>query len=135
MEKSLQLDIVTPDSVVLSEQVDYVSAPGVEGEFGVLPGHIPFLAALATGALSYTIGGQKYYAFVSGGFAEVSENKVTILAESAELAKDIDAARAMEAKKRAEARLAGQAENVNIERARAALQRAITRLNIRTSAI
>lgn len=130
MEKSLQLDIVTPDKVVLSEQVDYVSAPGVEGEFGVLPGHVPFLAALAIGCINYTAGGKKRAAFVSGGFAEVSDNKVTILAESSELADNIDVARAMEAKKRAEARLAAKEENVNNERAHAALQRAVTRINI-----
>lgn len=133
MERSLQLDIVTPDKVVLSTQVDYVSAPGVEGEFGVLPGHVPLLAALTIGCVAYTLNGKKECVFVSGGFAEVSDDKVTILAESSELAENIDAARAMEARERAERRLAANAENVNHERARIALQRAVTRLNIRSS--
>lgn len=130
MEKSLQLDIVTPDRVVLSEQVDYVSAPGVEGEFGVLPGHIPFLAALAVGCIGYTVAGKKQCAFVSGGFAEVSDNKVTVLAESSELGENIDVARAMEAKKRAEERLQSKESGMNVERANAALQRAVIRINI-----
>lgn len=134
MERSLQLDIVTPDKVVLSTQVDYVSAPGVEGEFGVLPGHVPLLAALTIGCVAYTLNGKKERAFVSGGFAEVSDDKVTILAESSELAENIDAARAMEARERAERRLAANAENVNHERARIALQRAVTRLNIQSVA-
>lgn len=130
MEKSLQLDIVTPDKAVLSEQVDYVSAPGVEGEFGVLPGHVPLLAALAIGSVCYTANGKKKCAFVSGGFAEVSDNKVTILAESSELAVNIDVARALEAKRRAEERLDAKAENVNEERAHASLQRAIMRIHL-----
>lgn len=133
MEKSLQLDIVTPDRVVLSEQVDYVSAPGVEGEFGVLPGHVPLLAALTIGCIGYTVNGKKQCAFVSGGFAEVSDNKVTILAESSELAANIDVARAMEAKQRAEGRLASKEENVNYERAHAALQRAVVRINVQST--
>lgn len=133
MEKSLQLDIVTPDKVVISEQVDYVSAPGVEGEFGVLPGHVPLLAALTIGCVGYTVNGKKQCAFVSGGFAEVSHNKVTILAESSELSGNIDIARATEAKKRAEERLAAKAENVNAERAHAALQRAMIRINIHST--
>lgn len=132
MEKSLQLDIVTPDKVVLSEQVDYVSAPGVEGEFGVLPGHVPFLAALSVGCINYTVNGKKWCAFVSGGFAEVSENKVTVLAESSELADNIDVARAMEAKRRAEERLHSKEGSYNLERANAALQRAVTRIHIQS---
>jgi F-type H+-transporting ATPase subunit epsilon len=130
MEKSLQLDIVTPDRIVLSEQVDYVGAPGVEGEFGVLPGHVPLLAALTIGCIGYAINGKKQCAFVSGGFAEVSDNKVTILAESSELADNIDVARAMEARRRAEERLSAKDGNISEERARAALQRAIMRINI-----
>ena len=101
---SLQLEIVTPDKLVLSESVDYVGAPGIEGEFGVMAGHIPFLSALAIGGLHYKAGGKNHYVFISGGFAEVSDNKVTVLAESAEAAENIDAARAEQAKRRAEER-------------------------------
>lgn len=130
MEKSLQLDVVTPDKVVLSEQVDYVSAPGVEGEFGVLPGHIPMLAALTVGCLGYVVNGKKHCAFIGGGFAEISNNKLTILAESSELAESIDAARAELAKRRAEQRLKDQVDNTNFDRAQLALRKAIIRLEI-----
>ncbi len=127
---SLQLDIVTPDQLVLSRAVDYVGAPGLEGEFGVLPGHIPFISALAIGALHYKAEGKTRYVFVSGGFAEVSDDKVTILAESAETAENIDFARAEKARKRAEERLAQKNEAVNNIRAESSLRRALVRLNL-----
>jgi len=127
---SLQLDIVTPDQLVLSKQVEYVGAPGIEGEFGVLPGHVPFISALSIGALHYNVDKQTRYVFVSGGFAEISDNKVTILAESAEEANSIDHARAQKAQKRAEERLNQKADNVNSARAKAALSRATTRLSL-----
>jgi len=131
MEKSLHLEIVTPDKVVLSETVDYVGAPGFEGEFGILPNHIPFLAALRIGTLRYKIGGKTNDVFVSGGFAEISDNKVSILAESAERVEDIDVERARKAKERAELRLAQERDRVDAARAQAALQRAIARINAR----
>jgi F-type H+-transporting ATPase subunit epsilon len=136
MDKTLQLDIVTPDKLVLSKQVEYVGVHGSEGDFGVLPGHVPLLSALAIGALYYTIDGKKKGAFVSGGFAEVSGGKVTILAESAELAEHIDLERAMEARTRAEKRLALQGQgagDVDADRAHAALVRAINRLNVHSN--
>ncbi len=129
MEKSLQLDIVTPDRVVLSQKVDYVSAPGAEGEFGVLPGHIPFLAALGIGCLNCKFDKKTQCVFVSGGFAEISDDKVTILVESSELAQDIDMARAEASKRRAEERISSHSADVNIVRAQASLQRAIMRLH------
>ncbi len=128
---SLQLDIVTPDMLVLSKEVEYVGAPGLEGEFGILPGHIPFISALAVGGLHYNREGKTRWVFISGGFAEVSDDKVTILAESAEEAEHIDAARAESARKRAEERLAHKTDELNVIRAEAALSRAVTRLNIR----
>ncbi len=131
MEKSLQLEIVTPDKLVLSETVDYVGAPGYEGEFGVLPNHISFLSALQIGNLYYKKGGKNNYVFISGGFADVSNNKVTILAESAEKAEEIDIERARKAKDRAEARLAKREEEISYARAQAALQRAIARMKTR----
>lgn len=134
MSKSLQLEIVTPDKVVLSEQVDYVGVPGIEGEFGVLADHIPLLSALAVGGLYYKVGGSTQYVFVSGGFAEVSDNKLTVLAESAELAKDIDVARAQEAKARAEKRLAARDEKVDTVRAELALQRSVLRIKLQGAA-
>lgn len=134
MEKSLQLEIVTPDRLVLSEQVDYVGAPGYEGEFGILPNHIPYLAALQIGALHYKAGGRTHYVFVSGGFAEVSDNKVSILAESAERAEDIDIDRARKAQERAEQRMAQEKEKLDYTRAQAALQRALHRMRARENA-
>jgi len=129
MEKSLQLEIVTPDKVVLSEAVDYVGAPGYEGEFGILPNHIPFLAALRIGTLYYKANGKAHNVFVSGGFAEISDNKVSILAESAERAEDIDVERARKAKERAEARIAQSRDKIDFARAQAALQRAVQRMS------
>ncbi len=129
MDKSLQLEIVTPDKVVLSEAVDYVGAPGFEGEFGILPNHIPFLAALRIGTLYFKANGKTSNVFVSGGFAEISDNKVSILAESAERAEDIDVERARKAKERAEARIAQERDRIDYARAQAALQRAIERIN------
>ncbi|MCL1986308.1 MAG: F0F1 ATP synthase subunit epsilon [Betaproteobacteria bacterium] len=130
MENALQLEVVTPDKQVASRMVEYVSAPGVEGEFGVLPNHVNLLSALAIGTLRFNEGGKSQNVFISGGFADVSDNKVTVLAESAELAEDIDQARAQAAKERAEKRLADRTEKVDILRAEAALHRAIIRLNI-----
>ncbi len=134
MDKSLQLDIVTPDKLVLSTDVEYVGAPGHEGEFGVLPDHIPFLCALRIGNLYYKKNGKYNYVFLSGGFADVSNNKVTILAESAEKAEEIDLERARKAKERAEQRIAEQKDRFEYVRAQAALQRAMARMRARESA-
>jgi len=130
MENTLQLEVVTPDKQVVSQAVDYVSVPGVEGEFGVLPNHVNLLSALTIGTLRFNASGASRYVFISGGFADVSDNKVTVLADAAELAEDIDQARAQTARERAEKRLAEKAENVDIARASASLHRAVTRLNI-----
>jgi F-type H+-transporting ATPase subunit epsilon len=127
---SLQLDIVTPDQLVLSRDVEYVGAPGLEGEFGVLPGHVPFISALSIGGLHYNADGKTRWVFVSGGFAEVSDNKVTILAESAEESGSIDFARAEHARKRAEERLAKRGPDINVIRAEASLRRATVRLSL-----
>ena len=130
MESTLQLEIVTPDKVVVSQPVDYVGVPGIEGEFGVLPHHIPLLSALAIGDLYFRVEGKTEHVFVSGGFAEVSDNKLTVLAESAELGENIDVARAEAAKARAEARIAAATEERDIKLARAKLSRALNRLHI-----
>ena len=127
---SLQLDIVTPEQLILSSPVDYVGTPGIEGEFGVLPGHVPFISTLCIGALHYNTNGKTCHVFVSGGFAEVSDNKVTILAESAEEVGNIDFARAEAARKRAEQRLNDKTDDINITRATASLHRAVARLSL-----
>ncbi len=135
MADKLKLEIVTPDKVVLSEEVEYVGLPGIIGQFGVLKNHVPFLSALSIGTLYYRKeDGKNRYVFVSGGFAEVTSDSVTVLAESAERAEDIDTVRARKAKERAERRLREQRENIDIARAQAALQRALYRLATRQKA-
>jgi F-type H+-transporting ATPase subunit epsilon len=127
----LNLEIVTPDGTLLSCEAEYVSVPGAEGVFGVLPGHIPFLSALAVDALHYDAGDKTRYVFLAGGFAEVLDDTVTILAESAEEAENIDFARAEAARKRAEERLARKGDEIDETRAQAALARAVRRLDLR----
>ncbi|NDV20115.1 F0F1 ATP synthase subunit epsilon [Pseudodesulfovibrio sp. JC047] len=129
---TLKLEIVTPDRKVLSEDVDYVGAPGIMGEFGILPNHVPFLSALGIGNLHYNQDGKAYYVFVSGGFAEVSNNKVTILAEVADKATEIDTERAKLAKERAEERAAAAKEKIDHIRNQAALKRSIMRINCKS---
>src|ERR671912_1325649 len=124
----IDLQIVTPERMIVQEQVDEVQIPGSEGYFGVLPGHTPLLASLAVGELWYRKGQEKTYLSLAGGFAEVLPDRVTILATVAERADEIDVARAEEAKKRAEARLTGPKSDVDYERARLALQKAVARL-------
>ncbi len=133
MANTLKLEIVTPDRKVLSEDVEYVGAPGIMGEFGVLPSHVPFLSALGVGNLHYKQAGKTFYVFVAGGFAEVSNNQVTILAEVAEKATEIDVDRAQKAKVRAEERSAKAKEKVDAARNQAALKRAITRMTCKSS--
>lgn len=129
---TLKLEIVTPDRKVLSEDVEYVGAPGIQGEFGVLPSHVPFLSALGVGNLHYKQDGKTFYVFVAGGFAEVSNNQVTILAEVAEKATEIDVDRAQKAKDRAEERANKAKEKQDAARTQAALKRAIARINCKS---
>jgi F-type H+-transporting ATPase subunit epsilon len=125
----LLLEVVTPEKAVASEEVDVVVANGYEGEFAVLPNHTPFLTSLQTGGLWYRQAGKVEWLAVAGGFCEVSENKVTVLAESAERARDIDAERARKARERAEQRMRSK-EKIDSARAEAALRRAMVRLKI-----
>ncbi|RRD71798.1 MULTISPECIES: F0F1 ATP synthase subunit epsilon [unclassified Desulfovibrio] len=127
---TLQLEVVTPDKTVVSSAVEMAVCPGVEGEFGVLPKHVSLLSALKIGGLRYRIDGRDEYVFISGGFADVNNDVLTVLAESAELAQDIDTARAQAARERAEKRLAQQDDRVDVARAEAALSRAVTRLSL-----
>jgi F-type H+-transporting ATPase subunit epsilon len=134
MANSIKLEIVTPDRKLLSEEVEYVGAPGINGEFGVLPNHIPFLSALGIGSLYYKKNGKRYYVFVAGGFAEVTPTKVSVLAEVAEKAEEIDVERARKARERAEMRLREQKDREAHARARAALARALQRMKCRECA-
>jgi F-type H+-transporting ATPase subunit epsilon len=127
----IYLEVVTPDGSVVSEDVDIVTAPGVGGEFGVLANHAPFLSAIKTGTLVFKQDKREKFLMVSGGFAEVSNNKATFLVEAAEFGHDIDVDRALSAKERAERRLAqaqAHADDVERIRAEAALQRAVARI-------
>ena len=130
MESSLLLEVVTPDRSVVKSEADYVGIPGVEGQFGVLPRHIPLLSALAVGKLYFRHKERTENVFISNGFAEVAHDRVTVLAESAECAQDIDTERALAAKRRAEERLAGKQDDLDVIRAQAALARAVGRLNV-----
>ncbi|MGD2124616.1 MAG: F0F1 ATP synthase subunit epsilon [Desulfobacteraceae bacterium] len=131
MEK-LSLEVVTPAKVVVREEVDMVVAPGTEGEFGVLPGHVLFLSGIVPGELRYTSGTDKAFLAVTTGFAEISNNRVSILVDAAEEATDIDIERAKSAMERAQERLAKEreTEGIDFERAKAALQRAIARIRV-----
>ncbi len=129
MANKILLEVVTPDKLLLSKEVDVVVATSVDGEFGVLHGHVPFLASLAVGEMRFKDGNETDYAAIAGGFAEVTGEKVTILAEAAELAREIDVDRAQRARERAQQRLEkAKAEDMEYVRAEAALQRAILRL-------
>jgi F-type H+-transporting ATPase subunit epsilon len=131
MEK-LKLEVVTPAKVVVKADVDMVVAPGTQGEFGVLPGHVLFLSGLIPGELRYTSGTEKEFLAVSGGFAEISDDRVSILVDAAEKASDIDVERAKRAAERAKERMAKDRarEDIDFRRAEAALQRALVRLKV-----
>lgn len=131
MADGLTLEIATPIRLVVSEQVDEVVVPGVEGYFGVLAGHAPFLTTLGIGELTYRKGRDEFHLAVAGGFCEVRNDKVIVLADMAERPEEIDRDRAERARQRAEQRLSGRSqEEVDYARAAAALARALTRLQV-----
>jgi F-type H+-transporting ATPase subunit epsilon len=129
--KTVKVSVVTPDGPVYESEVEMVSTKAKSGELGILPGHIPLVAPLAISAVRLKKGGNTDFIAVSGGFLEVRPDQVTILAQSAELASDIDVERALKAKERAEQRMQEQrAEHTDFRRAELALQRAINRLAV-----
>jgi F-type H+-transporting ATPase subunit epsilon len=129
MAETIQLEIVTPERLVVSEPAEYIEIPGETGYLGILPGHAPLISEVAPGELTYRNGNQTKRLAVAWGFAEVLQTKVTILAESAEKAEEIDTARAEAAKKKAEAALQKSGLEIN-EEAQEALQRAQARLDV-----
>jgi len=129
-----QLQIVSADRSLVDETVDEVEIPGAEGYFGVLAGHTPLLALLGAGELWYRQGSEKHYLVLAFGFAEVQPDRVTILAQTAEHAHEIDLARAEAAKQRAEGRLAKSHPDMDFERARLALMKSIIRLQVASKA-
>ena len=130
----MTLQLATADRSLVNEQVDEVEIPGADGFFGVLPGHTPLLALLGAGELWYRQGQEKHYLAISFGFAEVQPESVTILAQIAEKADEIDVARAEAAKKRAEERLSKPTTDMDFERARIAMLKALIRLQVATRA-
>ncbi len=133
MANKILLEVVTPSRLVMSEEVELASAPGANGVFGVMANHCPLLATLKVGEMHYVNDGQAVRLAISGGFCDVSNNRMTVLAESGELATEIDIDRALRAKERAERRLQ-EAEarkgEIDMARARAALTRALVRLHV-----
>ena len=135
----MRLEIATPNRQLVSAEADEVVAPGSEGYFGVLPGHAPFLTTLGSGEVSYRHGREEGHLAVIGGFAEVQDDRVMILAETAEHPEEIDRERAERARQRAEQRLAGRnpqgrlpeaGGEIDYARAGAALARALARLQV-----
>ena len=126
----LKFEIVTAERVVYSDDVDIVVAPGIQGQMGILPSHAPLLTTLQPGELVVRKDGEETAMFVSGGFLEVMHDRVTVLADVAERAEEIDVARAAEAKSRAEERLKEHIPEMDLTRAEAALKRSLIRLKI-----
>jgi F-type H+-transporting ATPase subunit epsilon len=130
MADKLAFTVVTPERRILSEAVDEVVLPSVEGYMGVLPGHAPLLALLDVGEISYRSGTRQGFLAVSGGYVEVQRDSVEVLAETCEPAQDIDVARAQSARARAEAELQNRSEESQFKRAELSLKRAISRIQI-----
>jgi F-type H+-transporting ATPase subunit epsilon len=133
----LTLEIVTPDRAIAHEEVDEVQLPGTEGYLGILPGHTPLLTGLKVGQMWYRKGTEKHYLSIAFGFAEILPDRVRLLAQFAERAEEIDLRRAEEAKRRAEEHLQaarGGASDVDMERARVSLMKALSRLQVATKA-
>ena len=126
----LTLELVTPDRAVVRLSVDEVQIPGSEGYLGVLPGHTPLLTTLQVGELWFLQGGEKFYVSVAFGFAEVLPDRVTILAQLAERAEDVDVNRARDAQRRAQERLSKSAVDTDFERARISMMKALIRLQV-----
>lgn len=130
MADKIRLEIVTPDRQVLAGQVDEVVLPSVEGSMGILPGHAPLLAQLDVGEVSYRVGSQRHYLAVTGGFAEVLRESVSILATACERAEEIDVERAEQSRERAQAALRLDASEREFHQAAARLKRALCRIQV-----
>ena len=126
----LKFEIVTAERMVYADEVNVVIAPGVDGQLAILPDHAPLLTMLQPGDLTVRTEGDETAIFVSGGFLEVMQNRVTVLADTAERADEIDISRAEEARRRAEERLRIHPEDVDLARAEVALQRAMMRIKV-----
>jgi F-type H+-transporting ATPase subunit epsilon len=133
MAQQLQLEVVTPERRVLSEAVDMATIPGLNGELGILPGHTPLISQLKTGILSYLKDGKTFQLHISGGFIEVRDDHVSVLAEVAERPEEIDAAQARSQRESVEKQLSGwTGTQEDFEKARVDLERAQVRLQLAT---
>ena len=130
MADTFQLEIVTPSRLLVKDAAEEAQIPGLSGYLGILPGHAPLITELAVGVITYKASGATHTLSVAWGFAEVLQDKVTILAETAERPQEIDVERAQKAKDRAEQRLKSSDPQVDFTRAEGALQRVETRLNV-----
>ncbi len=128
----LTLEIVTPERHAFTQEVDMVVVPGIDGQLGILPHHAPLITALGIGELKVRAGGEEQIFGVSGGFVEVGPDRVVVMADLAERSDEIDEARAVEARKAAQAALSDVRDPVDLARARAALQTALMRERIAT---
>ena len=127
----LLLEIVTPERLVYREEVDAVQVPGIEGELGILPHHTPLVSLLGVGELKIRKGGDEESFAIAGGFLQVRPDKVVVMAETADLASEIDLAAAEQARKEAERALAeGFSEPADLARARASMERALLRIRV-----
>jgi F-type H+-transporting ATPase subunit epsilon len=131
MANTLKLEIVTPESKVYSEDVDMVTLPGVEGEMGIFPMHVPLMTQLSAGEVSVLKGGQEFFLAVGDGFVEVTGERVSILTDMAIKAENIDESRAEEARKRAEARLAEKLDDSEVASVNAALAHSLAQLKVK----
>jgi F-type H+-transporting ATPase subunit epsilon len=128
---TLKLEIVTPEAKVYSEDVDMVTLPGVEGEMGIFPMHVPLMTQLTAGEISVRKGNQDFFLAVGDGFVEVTPDKVSILTDMAIKAESIDEAKAEEARKRAEARLAEKLSDEEVAATNAALAQSLAQLKVK----
>ena len=128
---TLKLEIVTPESKVYSEDVDMVTLPGVEGEMGIFPMHVPLMTQLSAGEVSVLKGGQEFFLAVGDGFVEITGERVSILTDMAIKAENIDESRAEEARKRAEARLAEKLDDSEVASVNAALAHSLAQLKVK----
>src|ERR1700757_3601621 len=129
MAESFQLEIVTPEKLVVKDRAEEMQIPGKNGYLGILPGHAPLISELSVGQISYRNGSETRYLCVAWGFAEVLPDKVTILAETAERGEDVDCGRAQKAKERTEQPVTSGDPEVDVPRAQDALSRANSRLD------
>jgi len=125
----LSLKIITPEKTLLETEADAVYSTSVDGQFGVLPGHVPYMTPLGIGVTEYIVDSKRNYVSTLGGIFQVKDDVITVLTDNAELGNNIDATRANAAKERAEARLNAKSSETDVDRAQLALARAIARLH------